>query len=32
MMASNGEVTENPFKDPQENFQMGDGVLIQKQL
>lgn len=28
MARSNGQLTDNPFEDPQENFQMGDGCLI----
>lgn len=28
MVASNGQLTSNPFEDPEENFQMGDGCLI----
>ena len=28
MEESNGKVTSNPFDDPEENFQMGDAVLI----
>jgi hypothetical protein len=29
MEKSNGQVTDNPFEDPEENFRMGDGCLIQ---
>lgn len=28
MSNSNGQVTDNPFDNPEENFQMGDGVLM----
>jgi hypothetical protein len=28
MASSNGQVTSNPFEDPEENFQWGDGVFI----
>lgn len=28
MAASNGQLTDNPFENPEDNFQMGDGCLI----